>query len=395
MKFFSDLYESDLEQYFFKKPESFNKFSERDLLAYGLGATLYMPATRKNIYQDLLSKKHGGLTSLVICLEDAIGDEEVEDAEQHLITELTSLHHDLHKGYIQLEDLPLIFIRIRDYSQLVRLLDALQECIDVITGIVIPKFNASIGKMILSELSKVQTNHSPLYAMPILETREVIYKETRTKALVDIKNVLDEHKDLILNVRIGATDFSGLFGIRRNSDTPVYDVSVIRDCISDIINMFVRLDSPYVVSGPVWEYFAPTDRVLKPQIRQTPFLEKFGDEGIKWRQELIGSHLDGFIREILMDISNGIVGKTIIHPTHIRPVQALNVVSYEEYMDAISILSESNGKVGVMKSQFSNKMNEVKPHLYWANKIILKSKTYGVLRSDYTYIDLLKQESYV
>lgn len=390
MRLFSNLYEDEVQKYFYKSPSSFSKNSPRDILSYSLGGTLYMPATKKNIHEDILTKKHAGLTSLVIDLEDAIGDKEVEKAEQMLISELTSLYEALMKGFLDIQEVPLIFIRIRSLGQLKRLIEVLGERLQVITGIVIPKFRRENGEAILQEIT-----NTPLYAMPILESKEIIYKESRDRELFDIKKLLDEYKDIILNVRIGATDFSGLFGIRRNSDTTVYDIAVIRDCISDIINMFVRLDSPYVVSGPVWEYFSSPERVLKPQIRQTPFIEKYGSEGLKLRQELIGSHMDGFIREILMDIANGIVGKTIIHPTHIQVVQALNAVSFEEYQDALHIISESNGEVGVLKSSFANKMNELKPHLYWAQKILLKSETYGVLQNEYTYIDLLKQYSYV
>lgn len=395
MRLFSNLYEDEVKKFFYKSPSSFSKNSPREILSYALGGTLYMPATKKNIHEDILTKKHAGLTSLVIDLEDAIGDKEVEKAEQMLINELSSLHDGLEKGFIDIEDIPLIFIRIRNIEQLVRLIHILGERLQVITGVVIPKFRKENGEAILQEIAKLQFSKTPLYAMPILESKEIIYKESRDNELFEIKGLLDRYKDIILNVRIGATDFSGLFGIRRNSDTTVYDIAVIRDCISDIINMFVRLDSPYVVSGPVWEYFSSPERVLKPQLRETPFIEKYGNEGVKLRQEIIGSHMDGFIREILMDIANGIVGKTIIHPTHIQAVQALNAVSYEEYQDAFHIISESNGEVGVLKSSFSNKMNELKPHLYWAQKIMLKSETYGVLQDEYTYINLLKQNIYV
>lgn len=395
MKFFSNLNEKEIEQLFFKKPSSFNKYTSREQLAYGLGATLYMPATKPNIHQDILTKKHAGLTSLVICLEDAIGDDEVELAERLLVHELVTLHDGINRGFIQLEDLPLIFIRIRNREQLVCVAKEMGDAIQVITGVVIPKFNSVSSQYILEELVQMNKQYAPLYAMPILETKEIIYKETRMDELLQIKRLLDQYKPYILNVRIGATDFSGLFGIRRNSDTTVYDIAVIRDCIADIINMFVRLDSPYVVSGPVWEYFSSNERLLKPRIRETPFREKFGQEGVQWRKELIGNHMDGFIQEILKDIGNGIVGKTIIHPTHINHVQALNAVTYEEFIDARAIVDSNNGSLGVMKSSFSNKMNELKPHLYWANKILLKSEVYGVLRDEYTYIDLLKQESYV
>ncbi len=395
MRLFSNLFDDQLKRYFYKSPSSFTKYSPREILSYGLGGTLYMPATKKNINEDILTKKHVGLTSLVICLEDAIGDNEVEKAEQMLLHELSQLYEGIERGYIDIEELPLIFIRIRDRQQLKRIVKLLGTRREVLTGIVIPKFRQENGESILNEIAHLHSKSSPMYAMPILETKEIIYKETRGQELLAIKSLLDQYKDIILNVRIGATDFSGLFGIRRNSDTTVYDIAVIRDCIADIINMFVRLDSPYVVSGPVWEYFSSPERVLKPQIRETPFLEKYGKEGLKLRQEIIGSHIDGFIREILMDIANGIVGKTIIHPTHIQAVQALNAVSYEEYTDAALILAEGNGEIGVLKSSFANKMNELKPHLYWAQKIMLKSETYGVLQNEYTYVDLLKQDNYV
>lgn len=45
-----------------------------------------------------------------------------------------------------------------------------------------------------------------------------------------------------------------------------------------------------------------------------------------------------------MDRQNGILGKTIIHPSHIRVVHALYVVSYEEYLDALSIVEHNDGQ---------------------------------------------------
>lgn len=105
--------------------------------------------------------------------------------------------------------------------------------------------------------------------------------------------------------------------------------------------------------------------------------------------------MDGLIREILMDISNGLTGKTIIHPSHIKVVQALNVVSYEEFIDARNIVKASDNNNGVMKSDFANKMNEVKPHYFWAKKILLKSQIYGVLHEECTNIDLIRKEVYV
>jgi citrate lyase beta subunit len=391
VKLFSNLYEKELDSLFFVKPARFNKHTQRDELAYALGATLYMPATRENIHQELLLKKHDGLASMVICLEDSIADHEVDKAEKQLVAELNHLADALGKGYLSQDELPLIFVRIRSLDQLQHIAEAAGEALKVLTGIVIPKFEPVAGKKILKFINQLNTTGDLLYAMPILETKKIIEKETRLEELLAIKAVVDEFRELILNVRIGATDFSGLYGIRRNADTTVYDIGVIRDCISDIVNVFLRFDSPYVVSGPVWEYFSSTQRILKPQLRQTPF----GQEGLKWRTELIDRHMDGLIQEILMDIANGLTGKTIIHPSHIKTVHALNAVSYEEYIDAKNIVEEAENHNGVRKSAFANKMNEIKPHYYWAQKILRKSQVYGVLQDGITNIDLLKQQIFI
>jgi citrate lyase beta subunit len=395
MNFFTYFYEEELNRFFYKRPQTFNKYTNRELLSYGLGATLYMPATRPNIHQEILSKKHEGLTSLVIDLEDAVGDNEVDRAEMLLMTELLKLYGELNKGFLSFVDLPLMFIRVRNIEQFRRVNEQLGEATKLLTGVVLPKFTAERSEELLTEVLKIHSNEHPFYAMPILETAIVIQKETRMEELMNIKHLLDRYKENILNVRIGATDFCGLYGIRRSADTTVYDIAVLRDCISDIINVFQRFDCPYVISGPVWEYFSAKKRMLKPQLRQTPFRERYGDEGLKWRAQLIDENTDGFIREVLMDIANGLTGKTIIHPSHIKIVQALNVVSYEEYMDAKNIIEAATGDIGVFKSDFSNKMNEIKPHYYWAKKMILKSQLYGVLHEEFTTIDLIKKEVYV
>src|SRR3954454_16749906 len=114
MEFFTYFYEEDIKRFFFRRPETFTKYTNRNLLSYGLGATLYMPATRPNIHQEILSKKHEGLTSLVIDLEDAVGDNEVTDAEAMLISQLLKLFFELNKGFLSYTDLPLMFIRIRN-----------------------------------------------------------------------------------------------------------------------------------------------------------------------------------------------------------------------------------------------------------------------------------------
>ena len=394
MKLFSELSQDVLNEYFYVQPQNFSNRSEKDMLSYALGATLYMPATRQTIYQDIVTKKYRSLTSIVLCLEDSIGDHEVERAEQHLLNELRKMDHDLKNGIFAADDLPLLFIRIRNHDQFQRLITKMNDLLSLLTGFVIPKFEPVESQPILTEIENLNRNGHHLFVMPILETKKILHKETRMEELFAIKRLLDQYRERVLNVRIGATDFCGLYGMRRNSDTTVYDIAVIRDCIADIVNVFLRAESPYVISGPVWEYFSVSERLLKPQLRQTPFQKRYGKAGISMRSKLLDENMDGLIREIMLDSTNGLTGKTIIHPTHIRPVQALNVVSYEEYLDAKLIIESATGDKGVLKSTFANKMNEIKPHYYWAEKILFKSRIYGVFHENCTYIDLLENDLY-
>ena len=54
------------------------------LSALSLGATLYMPATRPDLWQVVNGEKYPELRSLVICLEDAVSEHEVEAAKVNL-----------------------------------------------------------------------------------------------------------------------------------------------------------------------------------------------------------------------------------------------------------------------------------------------------------------------
>lgn len=396
MRHFNYLTEESVKDIFYREPMNFTKESSKELLALSLGATLYMPGTRSAICSEIIAQKHDGLVSMVIDLEDAVSDKEVEQAEMNVIIQLQQLSDSIDLGTCNVDDLPLIFIRVRSYLQMKHVADNLGKALSVLTGFVFPKFTRLNGSEYLTALHEINEKYSiRLYGMPILESPEVIYKESRITELIGIKKLLDENYDLILNVRMGATDFCGLFGIRRSSDYTIYDISVVRDCIADMVNIFGRSEKEYIVSGPVWEYFYKSERVMKPQLRETPFENILGKEGLAIRKEMINQYLDGLIKEVMMDKNNGLTGKTIIHPTHIKPVHAFSVVSYEEYMDAVSILDSMEGEGGVLKSHFSNKMNEMKPHYNWAKKILNKAKVYGVFHEQNSYIDLLTEQELI
>ncbi|MDP4098054.1 HpcH/HpaI aldolase/citrate lyase family protein [Paenibacillus sp. P96] len=392
MRYFNYLQPEEESRIFHIAPSHFTNRTPKEVLAFAVGAALYMPATRASIVGDIMDSKIKGLTSMVIDLEDAVGDHQVEQAEASMLDQIYRLYSMMKLGAIQEESIPLIFIRVRSPQQLKRIITIFEETTEMITGFMLPKFSLSNGQQyleIIQGYNHTKRLSSPtLYGLPILESAEVIYKEERYQTLSGLRQLITQYQDYILNIRIGATDFSSLFGLRRSPDMTIYDISVIRDCITDIINFFGRAEDGHVISGPVWEYFK-SDRVLKPQLRQTLFEETAGRVGRKRRMEILNVYVDGLIREVAMDKENGIIGKTIIHPTHILPVQSMYVVTHEEYMDALSIIDNNTGMLGVFKSKYSNKMNEIKPHLNWAQRMMARSQVYGVLHENINFTTLL------
>lgn len=358
-----------------------------------------MPATRSEVAEEIKNGKHEGLTTVILDLEDAIGDQQVGQAEQSLAQQLLQLLSYVRTGMMSEQQLPLLFVRVRSVEQLERLLNGLGESLSLLTGFVLPKFSSDNGRAYFALIAEYnrnmhtgagsESNMPVLYGLPILESSKIIYRETRWNELLSIKEILDEYQEYVLNVRIGATDFSSLYGLRRSPDITIYEIAVIRDCIADIINLFGRVGSNYVISGPVWEYFSHRERVFKPQLRVSPFEDALGKPGRHLRLDFISDAVDGLIREVMMDKENGIIGKTIIHPSHIKPVQAMYAVTHEEYMDALEIVERNDGSLGVFKSTYANKMNEIKPHLNWAHRIINRSKVYGVLHEQQHFVSLL------
>ena len=66
-------------------------------------------------------------------------------------------------------------------------------------------------------------------------------------------------------------------------------------------------------------------------------------------------HEEGLIQEVSLDHANGLIGKTVIHPSHIKVVQAMHIVTMEDYLDARSILQNADTYNGVLKSSFLTK----------------------------------------
>lgn len=365
---------------FVHEPVEFNKYTDRLLLQYCLGATMYMPGT-KDFFSAILTKKYLGLTSMVMCFEDACKEEDVPAAEQNTIQLLDALNDSIAKGELSENDIPLLIFRVRNIEQFHHFSSMLKkEHIHLITAFNFPKFNSENGEAYYEHLKEMNERFGEvIYGMPILEDRKVAFKESRISELYQIKQILDRYRELVLNVRVGGTDFSSCFGVRRGINYTIYDIMPVRDCLSDILNIFSR-DNDYTVSGPVWEYFRATKKMRWEALPDFDFTTTL----IK-REKIVNDAVDGLLRELVLDKANGFIGKTIIHPSHLNFVNGMLAVTKEEFDDAYQIMNTSGG---VVKSSNSNKMNEIGPHKNWAERICLRAKAYGVIENEQKYLSL-------
>nr|WP_223241993.1 HpcH/HpaI aldolase/citrate lyase family protein [Streptomyces sp. CBMA123] len=376
---------------FLEQPRTFTARSEPAVLATALGGTLYSPATRPALAADIRKQAARGVVSMVLCLEDAIADHEVGAGERNLVEQLTDLVNDFTD---HAQDHPLLFIRVRAAEQIPDLAERLGPAVGLLSGFVLPKFTPRSGAGYLAALAAAEAaTGRRLFAMPVLESPELAHLETRRDQLFGIADLLAGHRERVLAVRLGVTDLCSAYGLRRSPDLTAYDVALVAAVIGDVVNVLGRADGTgYTVTGPVWEYFPVQERMFKPQLRRTPFAATAGTAratGEEVRRRIIEHDLDGLIREVELDRANGLLGKTCIHPGHVPAVHALSVVTHEEYCDARDILRQERGGGGVLRSAYTNKMNEARPHRAWAERVLLRAEVFGVAREDVSFAELL------
>ncbi|GAB2910889.1 HpcH/HpaI aldolase/citrate lyase family protein [Rhodococcus aerolatus] len=380
MTHFDHLATAEQDRLFHAPPEPVDATSPRELQAVALGASLYSPGTRPQLAQDLVRARTRGVASSVLCLEDSVPDDELAHAEANLVAQLRALRAD---GSAT----PRLFVRVRRPDQVDDLVARLGSAVELLSGFVLPKFTGATGPDYLAALAAASDGAGhELLAMPVVESPEVIHLETRAAALQDVAALLAAHRDRVLAVRLGATDFSGTYALRRSTGMTIYDVRVVAAVIADVVNVLARDDGTgFVVTGPVWEYFGGGERIFRPRLRTSVFAEHGAAE---LRAELLDHSEDGLIREVELDKANGLTGKSVIHPSHVAIVHALSVVSHEEHSDACDVLARTTPS-GVMASGYRNKMNEVNPHRGWARRTLLRARAFGVAAPEVSFVDFL------
>lgn len=340
------------------QPQELNKDSGKEILQYAVGGLLYTPASNDKIIQKIIDGKFDFVKSMVMDLEDSLGDDLVGFGQRTIQSNIQVLANAVESGQFKYENVPLIFIRVRNAEQIEQALEMLGDNMKYISGFNIPKFDKQscdkyieTFKTVKDNLERSTDKKQTLYMMPIIENKLAMYRQLRMDNLLYINDALRNISDNVLNIRVGGADFCSIFGIRRNLNHHIHEIGVIRSVLSDIINVFGK---NYVVSGPVWEFFENKD---KP-------------EDLAWKR--------GLQREIEYDRLNGFIGKTCIHPTQLCVVQQSLIVDSNEYYDALNVLGMNENTVGVKKSACGNRMNEVKTHTNWAKKVMCLASVYGV-----------------
>src|SRR4051794_15540662 len=112
MRHFGYLGEGTRQRLFHRQPARFSADAPAEILAVALGATLYSPATRLRLADDVVKVAGRGVVSMVLCLEDSIDDREVPEAEANLVRQIADLTA---RGT---DGLPLLFVRVRTPEQI-------------------------------------------------------------------------------------------------------------------------------------------------------------------------------------------------------------------------------------------------------------------------------------
>ncbi|GAA1904884.1 HpcH/HpaI aldolase/citrate lyase family protein [Williamsia serinedens] len=390
MTHFPMLTDDERHRLFHRPPRPIPLAGSRDQVAAALGATLYIPSVRPDLTGSVMRAARAGTASVVLDLEDAVPDDQVDAGLAAVGATLDDLSGT--------DAAPMVFVRVRSAEQIDAVLDGAGVGTDALSGFALPKFGVADGADHLDRIAAaLPTPHGPLYAMPIIESPRVVHPDTRAEELAGIAELLDEHRDRVLAVRIGATDLSGTFGIRRDPDLTIYDVHPVASVIAAVVTRLGRHDGTgFTITGPVWEYYNAHERMFRPLLRNTPFEEL---DAVRFRRHLVSRDLDGMLREIVLDRANGLLGKTVIHPTHVNVVNATSTVSHEEYVDALAVLGRDEDDApgdgdgvtegGVLASTYRNKMNERRPHRNWAIRTLLRAEAFGVTRPEVGIIEVL------
>ena len=125
---------------------------------YSVGPLLYCPADKVSIASSIKLQKFGTNYSLALCLEDAVNDNFVAEAEEQLIVSVGEIYRSLQDSEFYL---PKIFIRVRRPGQIKDLARRLGDSHEIITGYILPKFSPDCADTYIEQIVNINSGTNP------------------------------------------------------------------------------------------------------------------------------------------------------------------------------------------------------------------------------------------
>jgi len=290
--------------------------------AYSLGATLYMPVLHPRVADILHGRLPPPAASIVLCLEDALADQDVDDGLQRLDQLMSDLP----------ERLPVrTFLRPRDRDMALEL--SARAAGTAIEGLVAPKV---VPETLPDWLAL--TRDAGLAVMPTLESA-CFFDPGKICALRDI---LDDHpKDIarLAAIRLGGNDLLSTLALRRERGVTSWEgpLGWVLSMASSIL-----IAAGYPVAAPVYDVI---------------------------------DDLETLRRETLRDVAAGFISKTVVHPAQTpvinRAFQVLRA-DIEHARAALDSEAQAVFKMGGM-------MCEPATHRAWAKRTMARQEVFGVV----------------
>jgi len=292
---------------------------------YSLGATLYLPIIHPKV-QDILSGDiPAPASSIVLCLEDGLHENDVERGIAHLKTLLAK----------PVPTKARVFVRPRSFEMACRLAD--MRGISNIEGFVAPKMRPETIPEWLDLVAAAR-----LAIMPTLETADC-FDPARVVAMRDILRA--RHDVSIVAVRLGGNDLLGVLSLRRRRGVTSYD-GPLGWVLCMLSSMMISSGIP--VAAPVFD---------------------------------IIDDLDTLKAEVERDMEMGFISKTAIHPAQVPIIEAAMGVRRDDLVQAHAILDEHAKAV----FQIGGVMCEPATHRSWAERILSRHGRYGVTDAEIQY----------
>ncbi|MCE6957756.1 HpcH/HpaI aldolase/citrate lyase family protein [Cereibacter sphaeroides] len=291
--------------------------------ALRLGATLYMPVIHPQARRILLGEEAHGAGSVVICLEDALGEADVGRGLRLLKETLEERRRIDRSG-----QKVLVFVRPRSLA-MGREIAAMTGA-ETLDGFIVPKMTLANGPDWFAI-----ARQSGLPLMPTLETPDM-YDPVRVSQVADM--IGDQCADHLFAIRIGGNDLLSALGLRRVPGQTSHEGP-----LAWVLGMIASqmMSRGFPVAAPVYD---------------------------------IISDLGTLEREVSDDAARGFIGKTAIHPCQIPIIHAAFQVGADELRQADAILGDEAAAV----FQIGGVMCEPATHRAWARRIRARAAIHGL-----------------